>query len=333
MTWRQREGLGRWANLEGDAEFEELGFQLVVVQPGEPVCMYHGESTQEDFLVVSGECVVVIEGEERRLKQWDFVHCPSMTEHVFVGAGDGPCAIVMVGARVWKEREEEIIYPVNDVAAKHGASVERQPRTRRGVRALRAAGARPVPGRRPARLPLMVSEARLETLPEGLGAEGPGWFVLNARDARWWERQGLGRWADLEGDGDFEQLGMRIAVLRPGEPSGMYHGETGQENFLVVAGECVLVIEGEERQLEGLGLRPLPAVDGARVRRGGRRAVRHRHGRRTYGRRRDPLSGERRRREAWRERRPGDAGAAEAYAPYPREPLFQPYAEGDLPAR
>jgi uncharacterized cupin superfamily protein len=85
--------------------------------------MYHGERAQEDFLVVSGECVLVIEGEERRLKQWDFVHCPAMTDHVFVGAGDRPCAIVMVGARVWKEREEEIIYPVNDVAAKHGASV------------------------------------------------------------------------------------------------------------------------------------------------------------------------------------------------------------------
>ena len=123
VTWRGREGLGRWANLEGDAEFEELGFQLVVLDPGVPACMYHGESTQENFLVVSGECVLVIEGEERRLKQWDFVHCPSMTEHVFVGAGDGPCAIVMVGARVWKEREEEIIYPANDVAAKHGASV------------------------------------------------------------------------------------------------------------------------------------------------------------------------------------------------------------------
>ena len=85
--------------------------------------MYHGESEQEDFLVLSGECVLVIEGEERQLKQWDFVHCPAMTEHVFVGVGDGPCAIVMVGGRSWKEREEEIIYPVNDVAAKHGASV------------------------------------------------------------------------------------------------------------------------------------------------------------------------------------------------------------------
>jgi uncharacterized cupin superfamily protein len=123
VTWRGREGLGPWANLEGDAEFEELGFQLVVLDPGVPACMYHGESTQENFLVVSGECVLVIEGEERQLKQWDFVHCPSMTEHVFVGAGDSPCAVVMIGARVWKEREEEIIYPANEVAAKYGASV------------------------------------------------------------------------------------------------------------------------------------------------------------------------------------------------------------------
>jgi uncharacterized cupin superfamily protein len=123
VTWRGREGLGRWANLEGDAEFEELGFQLVVLDPGVPACMYHGESTQENFLVVSGECVLVIEGQDRRLNQWDFVHCPSMTEHVFVGAGNGPCAIVMVGARVPIE-EEQIIYPASEVAAKHGASVE-----------------------------------------------------------------------------------------------------------------------------------------------------------------------------------------------------------------
>jgi uncharacterized cupin superfamily protein len=122
VLWRGREGLGRWANLEGDHEFEELGFQLVVVDPGVPVCMYHGESAQEDFLVVSGECVLVIEGQERRLRQWDFVHCPPMTQHVFVGAGDGPCAIVMVGARRAPE-EEEITYPVDEVAARHGASV------------------------------------------------------------------------------------------------------------------------------------------------------------------------------------------------------------------
>jgi uncharacterized cupin superfamily protein len=83
--------------------------------------MYHRESDQEDFLVVAGECVLVIEGEERHLRQWDFVHCPSMTEHVFVGAGDGRCVIVMTGAR---KPEGEIIYPVNDVAGRYGASVE-----------------------------------------------------------------------------------------------------------------------------------------------------------------------------------------------------------------
>jgi uncharacterized cupin superfamily protein len=122
VHWRRLVGLGRLAELEReDSGFDQLGFQLVVVDPGEPVCMYHGESNQEDFLVVSGECVLVIEGDERHLEQWDFVHCPPMTEHVFVGAGDGPCTIVMVGAR---GPDEKLLYPVNEVAAKHGACVE-----------------------------------------------------------------------------------------------------------------------------------------------------------------------------------------------------------------
>ena len=82
--------------------------------------MYHGEQGQEDFLVVSGECLLVIEGEERHLKAWDFVHCPPWTKHTFVGAGDGPCVIVMAGSRAGGF---EVVYAVNDVAAKHGASV------------------------------------------------------------------------------------------------------------------------------------------------------------------------------------------------------------------
>jgi len=121
VEWRQRERLGRWANLEGNAEFLELGFQISVLDPGVPNCMYHGESDQEDFLVVSGQCIAIIEGEERHLKQWDFVHCPPMTKHVFVGAGDRPCVIVMVGTR---KEDGEILYPVDEVAGKHGASVE-----------------------------------------------------------------------------------------------------------------------------------------------------------------------------------------------------------------
>jgi uncharacterized cupin superfamily protein len=106
--------------VEGELEFPQLGFRLHVLLPGQPNGMYHGESGQEDFLVVSGECVLVIEGEERRLKAWDFVHCPPWTHHTFVGAGDGPCVFVMTGSRVGGF---EAIYPVNEVAAKHGASV------------------------------------------------------------------------------------------------------------------------------------------------------------------------------------------------------------------
>ena len=76
-----------------------FGINLRVLEPGQPAAVYHAESVQEGFLVLSGECVVIIDGEERTLRAWDFVHCPAGTAHVFVGAGDGPCAILMIGAR------------------------------------------------------------------------------------------------------------------------------------------------------------------------------------------------------------------------------------------
>jgi uncharacterized cupin superfamily protein len=121
-AWWRSDELGQATTFEGKPRFPDLGFHVEVLQPGQPNCMYHGESNQEDFLVVSGECIAIVEGEERRLKAWDFVHCPPWTEHVFVGTGDGPCVIVMVGAR----KGHELLYPVNDVAAKHGASVEQE---------------------------------------------------------------------------------------------------------------------------------------------------------------------------------------------------------------
>lgn len=118
--WWQSDRLGWSAELEGEAAFPEVGFNINVLLPGQPNGMYHGESGQEDFLVLSGECVLILEGEERRLKAWDFFHCPPMTEHIFVGAGAGPCVIVMTGRR---KDPEEILYPVNEVAAKYDASV------------------------------------------------------------------------------------------------------------------------------------------------------------------------------------------------------------------
>ena len=80
--------------------FEQLGIKLAVIEPGQPSGLYHADTAQEDFLVLQGECDARIEGDERRLRQWDFLHCAPGTLHGFVGAGDGPCLLLMVGARV-----------------------------------------------------------------------------------------------------------------------------------------------------------------------------------------------------------------------------------------
>jgi uncharacterized cupin superfamily protein len=120
VSWTRSEERGQDTDFEGKQEWSQLGMRIHVLGPGQVNGMYHGESGQENFLVVSGECVLVIEGRERRLKPWDFVHCPPWTQHVFVGAGDGPCVIVMVGSRAGGF---DVLYPVNEVAATHGASV------------------------------------------------------------------------------------------------------------------------------------------------------------------------------------------------------------------
>jgi uncharacterized cupin superfamily protein len=101
--------------------FPQLGFTLAVLEPGKPSGLYHAEANQEDFLVLSGECLLLVEGEERRLSAWDFVHCPPGTEHAFVGAGDGPCVIFMTGART---NETHTVYPRSELALRHGAGVE-----------------------------------------------------------------------------------------------------------------------------------------------------------------------------------------------------------------
>ena len=103
--------------------FTQTGFTLAVLEPGKPSGLYHREANQEDFLVLSGECVLLVEGEERRLRAWDFFHCPAGTDHILVGGGDGPCVVFMAGARVgWPEKG--IVYPRSDVARRHGAGVE-----------------------------------------------------------------------------------------------------------------------------------------------------------------------------------------------------------------
>jgi uncharacterized cupin superfamily protein len=112
--------------FEGEADFDQLGINLNILGPGEPMSMYHWEADQEDFLVLSGEALLIVEGEERSLRRWDFVHCPPGTKHTILGAGAAPCVVMAVGARVRSTGPEWGGYSVDDAAIRHGAGVERE---------------------------------------------------------------------------------------------------------------------------------------------------------------------------------------------------------------
>ena len=118
--------LGAYCSFEGDEPFPELGINLNVLQPGQPMCMYHRESHQEDFLVLRGECLLIVEGEEHPLRQWGLFHCPRDVAHVIVGAGTGPSLVLAVGSRVGPD---EVLYPVDPVALARGAGVETETAT------------------------------------------------------------------------------------------------------------------------------------------------------------------------------------------------------------
>jgi uncharacterized cupin superfamily protein len=128
--WLEREGLGALTRFEGfdqATDFDQLGINIQVLGPGHPMSMYHWEADQEDFLVVSGEALAIVEGEERPMRAWDLLHCSAGTNHVIIGAGDGPCVVVAVGAR---DRSVDSPdwggYPVNETALRHGAGVEEE---------------------------------------------------------------------------------------------------------------------------------------------------------------------------------------------------------------
>lgn len=121
IAWETVPGGGTWCGFESpSARSPTLGIGVHVLGGGESPGFYHAESEQEGFLVLSGECIAIVEGQERRMKPWDYLHCPPGTEHITIGAGEEPCAILMVGVRSPKR---SIQYPVNEVAARHGASV------------------------------------------------------------------------------------------------------------------------------------------------------------------------------------------------------------------
>ena len=125
-TWWAADGRGAYSDLEGEPAFEQYAVHLVTLAPGEAMAMYHWEADQEDFLVLAGDAVLVVEGEERPLRRWDFVHCPPEAKHVIVGAGDSQCLVLAMGARDRSTGENWGAYPVDETAARQGASVDEE---------------------------------------------------------------------------------------------------------------------------------------------------------------------------------------------------------------
>ncbi|HEY7003057.1 MAG TPA: cupin domain-containing protein [Gaiellaceae bacterium] len=121
-VWGESDEMGVYTRLgeSSDFRFEQLGFNIGVLWPGQPACMYHREPNQEGFLILSGECILFVEGEERLMKQWDYFHCPPETEHVMVATGDAPCVAVGIGSRA----SRDVVYPELEAARRYGGAVE-----------------------------------------------------------------------------------------------------------------------------------------------------------------------------------------------------------------
>jgi uncharacterized cupin superfamily protein len=122
MAWETAAGFGAWLDFGAPDADPRIGAHIHVLQPGEAFGYYHAEAAEEGFVVLSGECIAVIESGERRMRRWDYFHSPAGTEHVIVGAGDGPCLMFMFGSPDPRRKVEWI---ANETAAKHGASVAR----------------------------------------------------------------------------------------------------------------------------------------------------------------------------------------------------------------
>jgi uncharacterized cupin superfamily protein len=122
LRWETLPGGGTWCSFESpNSPSPMLGIGVHILRPGDKPGYYHAESNQEGFLVLSGECIAIVEGEEHRMRAWDYLHSPPGTAHITVGAGNEPCALLMVGTR---SPDATIRYLVEPAAAKHEASVE-----------------------------------------------------------------------------------------------------------------------------------------------------------------------------------------------------------------
>jgi len=123
VQWYDAGKGGFFADFQRSESFPEFGFNIGMALPGQIGALYHREAHQECYFVLAGEGLLIVEGEERSLKRWDYFHCPAGVEHICVATGDGPFVLIAVGGRVG---ENDTTYPVDETAARYGASVERE---------------------------------------------------------------------------------------------------------------------------------------------------------------------------------------------------------------
>ena len=141
--WNAAEGMGACCFFEHGRQWTEMGFNVNVLQPGEYGGMYHAEGVQEGFFVLAGEGVAIVEGGERPLRQWDYFHCPPETPHILVATGDAPFVYVAFSPR---RIGSSLVYPANEAAARHGASVDQDTSDPREAYASRKQAMMPYPG-------------------------------------------------------------------------------------------------------------------------------------------------------------------------------------------
>ena len=123
--WKDEGELGSFCTFEGKRRFPHFGINVSVLKPGERLGMYHREKAQEAFLILAGECTLIVEGKERRLVAWDFFYCAPETEHIIVAATEQSAVVLAVGAR-GRGVAGGLVYTVCKAAARYGASVVRE---------------------------------------------------------------------------------------------------------------------------------------------------------------------------------------------------------------
>lgn len=232
------------AAMAGEGAFAQYGISVDVLEPGAGNSYHREWHEDESFLVLDGEFDLVIEGELHRIHAGQFVHCPAGTAHLFVGAGDRPASIVMLGRRgVVPDGEQWGEYLPDPHAARFGLCVQETTSDPEVAYAGRQPYAE-VSCPKPWSLDLSPREA------EPLRRGEPGWFIVDLRAAEWWLDNGRTSRFLADRLGDFPQYGVNVHVMRPGEPNCRYHREfTADETMLVLDGEAVVVAESEERNV------------------------------------------------------------------------------------